>query len=289
MSVPHQHSTNLQFQYVSDLHLDLLPDGYQPECWKQLIPKQSPNLILAGDIAELSWCYYQRFLEYCCEVWDQVFYIPGNHEYYGYSLYQGESILNTLFYKLPKNFHNLKNQHITMDNNNNIVSNPNPPENNQLSNVHLLGCVLWSYISPLSEEVCKKFIADFTSIKSFTINQYNFYHDQDVKWLQSEIKKIIKKNPQDKMIVVTHHAPLIKGTSPHKYESDPMYKITNCAFSSNQSRLLSLLPSGSHWIYGHTHFRKTFSFENALVHTWAIGYKNEINENNNENVCTFQV
>lgn len=65
----------MDFQYISDIHLD-----YQVNLPK-IIPK-AYNLILAGNIGDPYNKKYSDFLYYISELFEKVFIISGNYEYY---------------------------------------------------------------------------------------------------------------------------------------------------------------------------------------------------------------
>ena len=263
------------FQYCSDLHLDLHESGNETKTWEKIIPQKASYLILAGDIAQLTWSHYESFLQYCCQIWKQVFLVPGNHEYYDSSLYKGLSILKEMSKRLSKNFHLLTNQHFIIKKNETVMEyTKESPINETL--IHILGCTLWSNIPYIARQACEFSISDFVSIQGMTTSQYNFFHQQDMKWLENELKLL--KNQNNPIIVVTHHAPLTKNVSSFKYESDANRNLTNYAFCSNQSRMFELLPKGSWWIFGHTHHRTKFIYQDVNVTTNAIGYEQEIQD-----------
>lgn len=272
------------FQYCSDLHLDLHESGNETKTWESLIPQKASYLILAGDVAQLTWSHYETFLQYCCQNWKQVFLVPGNHEYYNSSLYKGHSILKEMSKRLSKNFHLLTNQHLIIKEDKTVIeyikelnkNNSQTSINEKI--IHVLGCTLWSNIPPIALQTCEFSISDFTFIEGMTTGQYNFFHQQDVKWLENELKLL--KDQNNPVVVVTHHAPLTKNVSPLKYESDLSRSLTNYAFCSNQSRMFKYLPKGSWWIFGHTHHRTKFIHQDINVTTNAIGYEQEIQDCN---------
>jgi hypothetical protein len=53
--------------------------------------------------------------------------------------------------------------------------------------------------------------SDFTKIDKFTPTSYITAHKADVEWLIHTIESIRKNEPSRQLIVLTHHAPTIKG------------------------------------------------------------------------------
>src|SRR5690606_29604563 len=69
-------------QYCSDLHLEFPDNHFYME--DHPIQPKADILIMAGDILPLSrLSKFDRFLDDISEKFQQVFWIPGNHEYYG--------------------------------------------------------------------------------------------------------------------------------------------------------------------------------------------------------------
>ena len=66
----------MEIQVFSDIHLE----------FKQNFPRIVPTcdyLFLAGDIGYIDVKIWSLFLKYCSKNWKYVFYVLGNHEYYG--------------------------------------------------------------------------------------------------------------------------------------------------------------------------------------------------------------
>lgn len=72
------------------------------------------------------------------------------------------------------------------------------------------------------------------------------------------------------VILLTHHAPLRKGTSHSKYSDE----ITNYAYSSDQTELLDGTGITA-WIFGHTHYTTDFVFDQTFILSNPLGYVNE--------------
>jgi len=245
----------LQFQYASDLHLDIgnrrLSD----------LKPVADRLVLAGDVSQVGWAGLPDFLSYCGKNWKDTYWVPGNHEFYGTSIVQARAFLDRDL-KLPANVHVLLNRKV------------------ECGSVDVIGCTLWSKIPP-AEAAKFMFFSDFCNIIGLNVTGYNFWHDQDTKWIRREILT----NPNRAKLVITHHAPLMKGTSDPEYEVPGRFQ--NFAFCSDQSALLDLLPLGSAWIYGHTHHRTAFKYKDRIpVMTNAWGYPYELDPIV-ESICTI--
>lgn len=80
------------FQYCSDLRIGMnkIDDYYE------IISPVSDNLILAGDICEIDYPKLNDFLFWCCDNFEKIFYIIGNHEYYGSNIGEPKNKLNSI-------------------------------------------------------------------------------------------------------------------------------------------------------------------------------------------------
>jgi predicted phosphodiesterase len=69
----------MTFQYISDIHLE----HYKLEDIDKVIPEKEANiLILAGDIGYPEEIQYKTYIQKVSQIWEKVFLIAGNHEYY---------------------------------------------------------------------------------------------------------------------------------------------------------------------------------------------------------------
>ena len=258
-----------KFQYVSDLHLDLRKNGNTAHTWEKLLPPVAPRLILAGDVAELGWKGYLPFLKHCSQRFKDVFITPGNHEFYGTSVTQGDSLLQTWAKEVP-NLRVLQHSHFLLDKETDTVSPFVAPEKTPNNAVHILGCTMWSNLPPHAVKVCSLTMNDFYRIDGMTPRLYQFLHEQDVKWLKKEIFMLCPTSPA---LLVTHHAPLARGVSHPKYETEG--RTLNHAFCTDLSDTIGTLPPDSWWVYGHTHWRTRFREKGIWVTSNALGYPGE--------------
>lgn len=235
-------------QILSDIHLN----NTKLNPFKIIHPK-APNLILAGDITELTSEKniqdYSNFLRFCSREFDRVYMISGNHEYYyksdtsyikynsqhsdwiielqkkpRYSIQQTDNKIKKICSEFPCITY-LQKRNISI------------PE----YSVSLLGCTLWSQV-PTNFQYLNS-IEDFKKIYQFNINTRNIIHKDHKEWLNKTLKSICCSN---RTIVLTHHAPLFTNVFQAKYEGS--YFSTFFA-----SKMDNLYPYINTWIYGHTH------------------------------------
>ena len=223
---------------MSDLHLEV---GQQYANFD--IPAEAPYLILAGDIGRLK--DYQPYLEFLrrqCRQFIKVFLVLGNHEFFGTSHAEGLRLARCLE-KEPGcegKLSVLIRDRVDMD--------PSLA-------ITILGCTLQSRIPEDAKAVVQMKINDFKHIEGWTVNSHNSEHQRDVEWLQREIHKIRNERnlPKRNVLVITHHAPTIQGTSKPSDLANPW----SCAFSTD---LLGdeALADTQVWVFGHTHFTSDF-------------------------------
>lgn len=227
------------FQILSDLHLEVNREYHSFE-----IPVCSNYLILAGDIGRLvDYEDYLVFLEKQTRNFKTVFLVLGNHEFFGLSFdaalekarkLEEEPSLNRRLVWLHQRRVQLPDSKTT-----------------------ILGCVLWSHIPEMAKDIVRSKTKDFKHIEDWTADQHNAVHSSDLTWLRRELDKIhheTQERPSEKrsIIVITHHAPSLQGTSNPKYENSPW----SSAFATD---LLSQGWNGINtWVFGHTHYSTEF-------------------------------
>lgn len=249
------------FQVFSDLHLEV---GQQYSSWD--FPIKAPYLILAGDIGRLAdYDVFLSFLERQTNRFQSVFLVLGNHEFYGSSFAEGIVRAQRL------------------------VSEPRLQEKLVLlhrrrfdvpdSDVTILGCSLWSHITDSARELVSAKVNDFRRISEWTTSSHNAEHTNDLKWLREQVKMIqqeesraAKENRQSqskrKILIVTHHAPSIKGTSEPRFEGSEI----NTAFATDLLERKEDWKDVVAWVYGHTHYSTEFQKVGVRVLSNQRGY-----------------
>lgn len=243
-----------KFAYCSDLHLDfgsLVIDNTEgADC-----------LILAGDIIEfsqlvpksdLSYNYVDEFFKNISDQFKQVIWVPGNHEYYGGSIWQGPRIATRY---LEKNgFGNIK----VVDNG--VV---------YVNDIPVIGTTLWTDLgnaNPVVMEAVGRSMNDYVHINTKRgdidvvlrpIDTYNM-HMAAIQFLDEAITDV-------PCIVVSHHAPSFAC-------SDYPPSMLDHAYMSELGDFILDRPSINYWIYGHTHSRIEFDLGETKVMSNCRGY-----------------
>lgn len=240
-------------QYCSDLHLEF------PENKKFIeenpIECNGDILILAGDIMPFGQIDdHKVFFDRLSDQFQQVYWLPGNHEYY-YTDLDGRS----------GSFNEQIRKNITLLNNSII----------QVGNISLVFSTLWTYISKPKSKIIQERLSDFFLIKNHTkpliVDEYNSMHLSCISF----IKNALEYSTDKKTVVITHHVPTLQNY-PIQYLGSPV----NEAFVVDLSELIEIFQP-DYWIYGHSHINTTpFNIHKTRLLTNQLGYVRR-NENKN--------
>ncbi|KAJ5715680.1 calcineurin-like phosphoesterase [Penicillium malachiteum] len=225
------HSSSASFQVLSDLHLEIsqLYSSYE-------IPVCADHLILAGDIGRLiDYEGYRDFLQKQTDQFKPVTLVLGNHEFYEGTLEEGlekakrleqEPCLKGRLILLHQKRYDLPDSQVT-----------------------ILGCTLWSNIPAEVADIVQYKISDFQK-------------NQRLRKMERQKIRIKKRS----ILVVTHHAPLMRKTSSPQHAHNPW----TAAFGTD------IIPQISHlirtWVFGHTHFTTDFKEGGVRVVSNQRGY-----------------
>jgi len=244
----------LQFQVVSDLHLEMIPRDIPINT--KLPPPLTPLLVLAGDV------YVGRDTERFADImsfigkrYQHVIYVPGNHEYYGtrsitFPMENVRESIRNICHNIP-NIHFLDNATI------------------MVNGIKFMGATMWTNI-PESEFPFTAFkMADYSVIgmrsgdngdetRSLSPEDINAIHQASKNFFETEIRTpdtamaqiTIDTPPSHKpyVVAVTHHAPSQRylGNWFRGDEYKPFY------FATDLDELLQNPPLIA-WLHGHTH------------------------------------
>lgn len=265
-------SSNLQnsytFQYFSDVHLEFL--NSIDSINKFVIKPCAPYLIMAGDIDII--CNpirrkYSKFLEKLSSMFQYIFIVSGNREYYRSIGKKGHTVkqwmdkidddIKIICQKFP-----------------NVIFLQNESFNIPNTNLMIFGSTFWSYIMPEEEQCIKQIVSDYKYIPHFTSRISRELFNQSIECLD----KVLKENPDKKFVVISHHLP--------SYELiHPRYR--GCSFNSAfaSSTLNAHNNNIVAWVAGHTHC----PIEIGKFHVNPIGYPYENAFNDFNKVFTINI
>ena len=184
----------MRIRVCSDLHLECCEHGHG-------IPDLGSGdiLILGGDILCARHFkkdgplhkVYDDFLQKCVSNFDEVLYINGNHEFYGYNV---EGTFDVLAEHLPKEIYYLENDFV------------------KIKDTIFLGCTLWTDFrneNPLEMMEASRYLNDYKTIRigsnyrKLNPDDTLRFHKKSKLFLQQKLEQF--KN--DKVWVLTHHSP----------------------------------------------------------------------------------
>ena len=252
----------LKIQYCSDLHLEFRENRLFNE--RNPIRPVGDLLLLAGDIVLLSRMRdYDDFFDYLSANFAHTYWIPGNHEFYGYDI-SGK----------PAAFSEAIRHNVFLVNQQTMVH----------DDVAIICCSLWSKVQPDNEYQIERNLSDFHQIrngnKRFTVADYNLRHTADLNYLT----EAVSAHNDKRIVVMTHHVPTYLNY-PRKYLGSPLSE----AFVSEQYDLIH--SSGiSYWLYGHHHINTPpFQIGETTLITNQLGYVSHYEHHSYARDATFVI
>ena len=203
-------------QYISDLHLDRNLKGKVRK-----IRAECPNLLICGDVGSPLHYNFQLFFSNIKKEFDNVFFVPGNHEYNTSSAYVQNNYIKHKPYLLEIiNKYNIK----LLD----------CQSYNLSKNVIIAGATLWS--QPFGKRY-------YQTKEDFNLHIQK--HNSEVEW----ITNLINNTSNKQIIMATHFAP-----SPQLIEKKYCERYTDYErswFCTNLEHLIK--PPIIGWFCGHSH------------------------------------
>ena len=235
----------MTIQYASDLHLEFREN----KDFLKTNPLQPLGdiLILSGDIVPFNVMNkHKDFFSFLSDNFAATYWIPGNHEYYGFDIAAKSGVLNE---KIRKN--------IFLVNNISVINN----------DVKLIFTTLWSKISAVNEWYIERGMNDFHVIKNgkfrLSAQRYNELYAESLFFLEKELGT----ETDLKKVVATHHVPTLLNY-PEEYKDS----VLNEAFAVELFNLIDTT-SPDLWIYGHSHSNTPdFEIGKTRMLTNQLGY-----------------
>lgn len=250
----------MKIRLVSDIHTEFFNlDEIEQEALK-ILPKlkEDPQtiLILAGDIGSMNKpANLAAFIDEVTPRFKWIYYIPGNHEYYGGNLNSTPDVIRILI-KPHKNISFGTMDDFWM------------PE----ENLHIHMATLWTDYdngNPLSMAEAERRMNDYRHINigKRAVNPIDLLHihKSTVEHLSSLTE------PGD--IIVTHHMPSFQSV-PESYK----FERVNGAYASNLEELI-LKNKPKIWMHGHTHDACDYMIGETRILCNPRGYGNQYKKN----------
>lgn len=227
----------MKIQIISDLHTEFVGGV---NSYLDFLKSDAEVLVVAGDLSVRQ--YLERNIIYLCDMFPEVIYVTGNHDYYDSNFQHIDEMMMNLQAKLD-NF--------TWLNNNTV----------KIGGQRFIGATLWFEENPISkDEITKKFIADFGLIKDCDPIAFHRY-DETVRYFEKEMK--------EGDLVVTHQMPSDRSTPPRFEKS-----LINCYFANPLEDLIRE-KKPAYWVHGHTHDPCRYNIGDTWLICNPLGYPRE--------------
>jgi predicted phosphohydrolase len=235
----------MKIQYCSDLHLEF-PENRKFIARNPLKPT-GDVLVLAGDIVTFRDLEkVNGFFDFVSDHYSCVYWVPGNHEYYGSDIAVKP---DPLFENIRSNVYLVNNQAI------------------EHGGIRFVFSTMWSRIGLLLEQGIQRGIADFSAItdngEKFTTRRFNGLHQRSLAFLRNSLLSVVDKPT----VVVTHHVPTLMNY-PAVYKDS----LLTDAFAVELFEFIDATNSAC-WIYGHHHVNTSgFKIGATDMLTNQLGY-----------------
>ena len=232
----------MRIRQMSDLHLEFEPT------FRPYNLGTADILMLNGDICMAAYLnkspdspYYERgqafldFFEFCSNEYENVLYIPGNHEYYRGYIDTADDIIRESLSVFP-NIHFMNNQSWEKD------------------GITFLGATLWTNVNhnnPITEQYLMSGMNDFRIVNwkkdsyggRFRPSDAAAFHRRTLKYFDEASAGL------DNVVIMSHHAPSFKSVHP-KYHNDTQM---NYGYFSDLDDFILDRPQIKLWTHGHMH------------------------------------
>ncbi|XWW95812.1 hypothetical protein V2A60_003780 [Cordyceps javanica] len=234
-------------QILSDLHLEV---GQQYAAFT--FPATAPYLLLAGDVGRLvDYDGYRAFLAAQTARYEAVLLVLGNHEFYGLSRAAGLDAARRLAADpalAPR-----------------LVLLHRARWDSPRSRLTVLGCTLWSDVAADRAALVQARVADFRKVTGgWTVAAHCAAHREDAAWLRAQVASLdgdggdgggsgsgSGSGGQRRVLVATHHAPCLQGTSLPEHEGGPLASAFATEMLVDGAGWAPVVRT---WVFGHTHY-----------------------------------
>lgn len=222
----------MKIALINDVHLNF---GHMP------IPKDTKAdiLVVAGDLATAQEYWMMKgidWLQETCKYFDDVIFVPGNHDFY-----EGEYHKTLVYWRtlcaLTPNLHYMHNDVL------------------ELNGVRFIGTTLWT---PGNDMRMNDFACITRGKRLLHWTDTNEFHKDAVEFLLNMIPTAD--------VVITHHAPIQECVRP-KYYNDPI----NVMFHANLNPIIEDNDIKL-WLHGHMHDFIDIEYANTRIVCNPRGY-----------------
>lgn len=262
------HSQHFALQFISDIHLEY----YNEMSFGKILRPKAPYLALAGDIGKPKTKLFADFFKYCSNNWKHIFYVAGNHEYYGnkFAMVEDEIVQQESFDDIQTAISSVVGQF----NNVHFFTEENPSVYLKEDNVAIVGQTLWTHIQPSKMKLVQKCMNDYSYISVNDQTKIRALSPLDINTMHLRQKAILTKQlafwqqSNVPVCVITHHMPSFELIC-EQYRQSPI----NCCFASDCDELIQHPVRA--WVYGHTHNVASKILNGVALAVNAMGYPKE--------------
>ena len=241
--------SSIKFQYVSDIHTEVYA-SYLRKVDVLPIERHAPYLVLAGDIGHPHTEAYRRFLERCSALFERVFVVAGNHEYYQTKRRDNPmEVVDVMARAVCGRFPNV----VFLQNE--VWHFPDFP-------LTVFGGTFWTAVVPEEQALVESIVGDYKHIPDFTPAKSVELHRAAMEALEDALNTHRDRS----FAIVSHHLP--RKDLVHAQYAD---SGVNSAYASDVPAAIGEHPRILAWFYGHTHTPT----ERGIFHANPIGYPNE--------------
>ena len=242
------HDPGATLQILSDLHLET--PATRPSYSEFSFEKTSLYIALLGDIGLVNDSRLFSFLNVQLHRYKIVLYVLGNHEPYDSQVHIAKDTLKAFESEVALKAHqdDRLGKFVFLD----------QTRYDLTPSITILGCTLYSAISPDQASSARLFITDFERIHEWNIDAHNAAHASDLVWLNDQVNNITSHEANRRIVILTHSSPTIQAEA-----NDSRHLKDNSgvrtAFMTDLSREPCWTsPAVVLWAFGHTHFNCDF-------------------------------
>jgi predicted phosphodiesterase len=224
----------MKIRLLSDIHQEFYEDRTLYET------KGEDVLVLAGDIHVGHEAVLNAIAKFMHGGQPSVVYVPGNHEYYRYSLeYFNAGII--------RSFASVLN-----------------PGTVKIGDVTFIGATGWTNFRKdrIAKMACATRISDFRLINGFSTDVCDQLSTEHFKYIFDAYAQT-----EGKKVIVTHFLPAVECIAPEYRGSD----LLNYYFANDYGELISEMKDTT-WLFGHSHSPTDFLLGSTRMVNNAYGY-----------------
>ena len=234
----------LLFQIVSDLHLEthISYNAYK-------LPQTAPYLALLGDIGHVNDDQLFKFLEKQLHRYWAVFYLLGNHEPKSLTLTGARARVSAFAVRMDAlRARSTVGRFVFLDRTRYDLS----------ASVTVLGCTLFSRVRPEQAAAVQARLVDFRDTREWSVAEHNAAHEADRAWLNAEVQRLAREEPERRVAIFTHHSPC--GDDPRACDPRHQGSEVSSGFATDLSGEVCWRSGNvGLWAFGHTHWNCHFT------------------------------